>query len=103
MPTPDRTRVPAARSGVELTTQYFEGVVVPPLGGVVEPPLALHELFLVGSVAPPEALQLALPPLVPAPAAFGSGVAVLPPPQPTIVPISIPAIAETARAFPMFI
>jgi hypothetical protein len=77
------------------------------LDGVVEPPLALHELFDGVAELPPEpdALQLALPPLAPAAAADGSGVAGTAgaPPQPTIVPISIPAIAETVRVFPMFI
>jgi hypothetical protein len=68
-------------------------------GAGAAPPLALPLLAGVAPPAPP-ALHELLPP-----AAEGSdapGVAVFPPPHATVEPISIPATAETARAFAMF-
>src|SRR5579864_4294631 len=58
----------------------------PVLAGVAAPPLALQELF---------------PPAGGGDAAPGS--AAPPPPQPTMEPISIPATADIARAFAIFI
>jgi hypothetical protein len=78
--------------------QYFGAGAAPPAGaadplhddlpllaGAAAPPPALHELF------PPDA-DGSVAPLPPA----------LPPPQATVEPISIPATADTARAFAMF-
>jgi hypothetical protein len=73
-------------------------------GAGAAPPLALQDdlpLLAGAALLAPPALQELLPP----PAADGSvapGVVLPPPPQATVEPISIPATAETARAFAMF-
>jgi hypothetical protein len=66
------------------------------------PPLALQDdlPLLAGAAPPAPPLHELLPP-----AAEGSdapGVVPLPPPHATVEPMSIPATAETARAFAMF-
>jgi hypothetical protein len=76
--------------------QYFGA------GVVGAAPLALHDdlpLVAGAGVAPPPALHELFPP-----AADGSvGGAEAPPPHATVEPMSIPATADTARAFAMFI
>jgi hypothetical protein len=75
-------------------------------GAGAAPPLALHDdLPLLAGAAPPAPPPPPLQELLPPPAADGSvapGVALPPPPHATVEPISIPATAETARAFAMF-
>jgi hypothetical protein len=83
---------------VAVRAQYFGAGVAgaPPAGAGVAAPL------LAGAAAPPPlALQELFPPAGGGDAAPGSLAA--PPPQPTIEPISIPATADIARAFAMFI
>jgi hypothetical protein len=82
------------------SSQYLGGVAgaagaaalhddLPPLAGAADP----------AGAAPPPLHEL----LPPAAGVFGSGVAVFPPPHATVEPTSIPATADTARAFAMFI
>jgi hypothetical protein len=59
---------------------------LPLLAGAAAPPPPLHELL------PPDDADGSVAPLPPA----------APPPQATVEPISIPATADTARAFAMF-
>jgi len=84
------------------TAQYFGAAAPPALQEALPPPAALQDdLPLPAGAAAPPALQELLPP--PAAGALGSGVAPAPPPQATTPPTSIPATAETANAFAMFI
>jgi hypothetical protein len=81
--------------------------VVPPAGaaaGAAAPPDALQEDFPLpaGAAAPPPALHELFPPAAGA-GAEAPGAPASAPPQPTIEPTSIPATADTARAFAMFI
>jgi hypothetical protein len=70
---------------------------------------ALHDDLppLAGAAGAADPAGAAPPPLhellPPAAGVFGSGVAVFPPPHATVEPTSIPATADTARAFAMFI
>jgi hypothetical protein len=103
-----RQTVQAARSGVGavvVLAQYFGAGALPPeaLHDDLPPPLALHDDLpvLAGAAAPPAGAAV---PVVP-PAADGSVAppeAVLPPPHAAVAPMSIPATADTARAFEMF-
>jgi hypothetical protein len=98
---PDRAS-PHGPASIHRLAQYL-GAAAPPLAlqDDLPPPLALQDdLPLLAGAAPPPALQELLPPL--AAGALGSGVAAAPPPQATIEPIIIPATADTARAFAMF-
>jgi hypothetical protein len=83
-------------------SQYFGAGAAPPpaLQDDLPPEAPLHDDFpLEAGAAPPLPLQELLPPaagsVAPAPPA-------LPPPHATMEPISIPATADTARAFAMF-
>jgi hypothetical protein len=84
-----------------LECQSF-GAAPPALHDALPPgAAALHDdLPLPAGAAAPPALHELLPP--PAAGALGSGVAAAPPPHATAEPISIPATAETARVFAMF-
>jgi hypothetical protein len=84
-----------------LGAQYFGAGV----GGVVGAPPAgagAPAALLAGAAAPPPlALQELFPPAAGGAAAPGSCAA--PPPHPIVEPMSIPATADIARAFAMFI
>jgi hypothetical protein len=95
MTTPGRVHTPPGV--VSRFPQYF---------GAAFSPAALHDdlPLLAGAAEPlgaaPPALQELLPP---AAGLFASGAAAAPPPHATEEPTSIPATADTARAFAMFI
>jgi hypothetical protein len=93
-------RLPATgQPGAACTNQYF-GAAPPDALHDALPPLALQDdLPLLAGAAPPLALHEAFPPE--ADGSFAGGV--LPPPQATVDPISIPATADTARVFARFI
>lgn len=85
-----------------MSAQYFGAAL--PLQDAL-PPLALQDDFplLAGAAAPPLALQELLPPVTPDAGLFASGTAGAAPPQATAPPMSIPATADAARVFAMFI
>jgi hypothetical protein len=95
------------RPGVAFVaaSQYFgagAGAAAGAGDGAVAPPDALHDDFPLpaGAAAPPPALHELFPP---AAGAAAPGSPELPPPHATVAPMSIPATADVARAFAMFI
>jgi hypothetical protein len=83
-------------------SQYLGAGAAPPapLQDDLPPAAPLQDdLPLLAGAAPPAPLQELLPP---AAGSDAPGLAAAPPPHATVEPISIPATADTARAFAMF-
>jgi hypothetical protein len=98
-----RRRITLARDPApDLPSQYFGAAAPPALQEDFPPPAAplQEDLPLAAGAAPPAPLHELLPP---AAGADAPPPAASPPPHATVEPISIPATADTARAFAMFI